>query len=323
MAGTLQQETPARASAWETWLRHPQKLRLRKAIFQVHLWSGIALALYVLLMSVSGTILLYRVDISRASLRPRFVTSGSGPRLSADALKQAAQRAYPSYEIREIASPKNPHQPVQVSLERGDQKLERLFNPYTGADMGNAVPPGFRFVEWLADLHDNLLYEPAGRVINGVGGVATMLLCATGVVVWWPGIGKWRRALTVSWKSDAKALNWGLHRAIGIWSVAFILFWGFSGIYLADPEPFEATVAFLDPPAAFAKRPSFGEQALSWLARLHFGRFGGLTTKLIWTVLGVAPVALVVTGLWMWWNRVVHPRLVARALLPAPAKRPQ
>jgi uncharacterized iron-regulated membrane protein len=299
-------------SPWNAWLRHPQKIWLRKAFVQVHLWSGIALSLYVLLMSISGTILIYRVDISKASVRPPQFAIGPGPRLTVDELGLAAQRAYPGYEITDVAQPKTANLPVQISLARGGQKLQRLFNPFTGADLGDAVPAGFRFMEWLADLHDNLLYEPLGRVVNGIGGVATTLLCVTGAAIWWPGIDTWRRALTVSWKADAKAFNWGLHRAVGIWSVAFILFWGISGIYLAVPEPFEAAVAFLDPTRKSSSKASFGEQALSWLARLHFGRFGGQPTKFIWALFGVAPVALVITGIWMWWNRVVRPQLAAR-----------
>jgi uncharacterized iron-regulated membrane protein len=305
-------QIPVKMSPWNAWLRHPQKIWLRKAFVQVHLWSGIALSLYVLLMSISGTILIYRVDISKASVRPPQFAIGPGPRLTIDELRQAAQRAYPGCEITDVAQPKRADLPVQISLARGGQKLQRLFNPFTGADLGDAVPAGFRFMEWLADLHDNLLYEPLGRVVNGIGGAATSLLCVTGAVIWWPGIGAWRRALTVSWKADAKAFNWGLHRAVGIWSVAFILFWGVSGIYLAVPEPFEAAVAFLDPTRKSSSKASFGEQALSWLARLHFGRFGGQPTKFIWALFGLAPIALVITGIWMWWNRVVRPQLTAR-----------
>jgi len=307
-----QTQIPVRMSLWNAWLRHPQKIWLRKAFVQVHLWSGIALSLYVLLMSISGTILIYRVDISRASVRPPQFAIGPGPRLTVDELGQAAHRAYPGYEITDVAQPKKANLPVQISLARGGQKLQRLFDPFTGADLGDAVPAGFRFMEWLADLHDNLLYEPLGRVVNGIGGAATTLLCITGVVIWWPGIDTWRRALTVSWKADAKAFNWGLHRAVGIWSVAFILFWGISGIYLAVPEPFETAVAFLDPTRKSSSKASLGEQALSWLARLHFGRFGGQPTKCIWALFGLAPIALVITGIWMWWNRVVRPKLLAR-----------
>jgi hypothetical protein len=38
-------------TVWQRWARQPQKVWLRRALFQVHLWSGIAVGLYILLMS--------------------------------------------------------------------------------------------------------------------------------------------------------------------------------------------------------------------------------------------------------------------------------
>ena len=33
-------------TGWQQWVLQPQKIRFRKALFQIHLWSGIALGLY-------------------------------------------------------------------------------------------------------------------------------------------------------------------------------------------------------------------------------------------------------------------------------------
>jgi uncharacterized iron-regulated membrane protein len=48
---------------------------------------------------------------------------------------------------------------------------------------------------------------------------------------------------------------------------------------------------------------------LYWLAQAHFGRFAGIPVKIIWTVIGLTPAALFVTGLLMWWKRVLKPWL--------------
>lgn len=37
--------------------------------------------------------------------------------------------------------------------------------------------------------------------------------------------------------------------------------------------------------------------------KLHFGHFAGLTSKIIWCVLGGMPVFLAFTGLYLWWKR--------------------
>jgi len=39
-------------SSWEKWLNRPQSLWLRRALFQIHLWTGTGVGLYILLMSV-------------------------------------------------------------------------------------------------------------------------------------------------------------------------------------------------------------------------------------------------------------------------------
>lgn len=308
-------EGPASISLRERWLKHPQKLWLRKALFQIHLWAGVGFSLYVLLMCVSGTILIYRVEIERALSRQPQIAIGPGSRMTTDELKHIAKRYYPKYDVTDVTEPRNPSLPAEISLERGRKKLQRLFNPFTGTDLGDYLPRGYFFMEWLARFHDHLLYRPVGRVVNGIGGLIVTLLCLTGAVIWWPGNANWRRSLTVTWKADRRRLNWALHSALGFWSIVFIFLWGISGIYLAVPEPFEAAADFLKPTGASATRvPSFGDVVLDWLARLHFGRFGGVPTKIVWTVFGVVPIVLVITGICMWWVRIVRPRLRRSAI---------
>ena len=66
---------------------------------------------------------------------------------------------------------------------------------------------------------------------------------------------------------------------------------------------------YLDPENPVTRKPNFGDQFLYWLAQLHFGRFAGLSVEILWTVLGLVPLALFVTGGFMWWNRVLSPWL--------------
>jgi uncharacterized iron-regulated membrane protein len=49
-------------TAWEQWRDHPEHIWIRRATFQVHLWIGAAVSLYVLLMSVSGSLLVFHRD---------------------------------------------------------------------------------------------------------------------------------------------------------------------------------------------------------------------------------------------------------------------
>jgi uncharacterized iron-regulated membrane protein len=294
-------------SSCEKWLNRPQTVWLRRALFQIHLWAGIGVGLYVLLMSVSGTILIYRRQLAKTFSHEQRIAPGPGVRMTVDELKQVAKRDYPEYEATRVYERKNPEQPVEILLERGEKRLQRLFNPYTGADLGDPLQPGFRFILWLADLHDNLLHGKAGLRWNAAGAIFTIVLCLTGAVIWWPGIKNWRGGLTVSRKENRKGLNWALHSALGFWSLAFVAMWGISGLYLSIPESFNAVVDFLEPMQESNKTTRFGDQFLFWLSRLHFGRFAGLPVEIIWTIFGLMPAALFVTGTLMWWKRVLRP----------------
>jgi uncharacterized iron-regulated membrane protein len=295
-------------TVWERWVRQPQHLWLRKALFQVHLWMGIGVGLYIVVVCVTGSVLVYRNELYRAVTPRPIIAVAAGERLTDDELMEAAAGTYPGYSVTNVFRARNRDQAVDIWLKRGSEIRKRLFDPYTGKDVGESVPLGIRFVSQLLDLHDNLLFGPAGRIVNGVGGLLVTVLGLTGLTIWWPGIQKWRRSLTVHRNVGWKRFNWDLHSAIGFWAVLFVLMFGVTGAYLGFPDPFAAAVEFLEPSTDANLGSRVGDGVLYWLAYSHFGRFGGWGTKALWTVLGLAPAALFVTGAVMWWNRVLRHR---------------
>ncbi len=59
-AAAQAQSVPGRPGAWQRWLRAPQTLGWRRALFQIHLWLGVGFGLYVLLIALSGSALLLK-----------------------------------------------------------------------------------------------------------------------------------------------------------------------------------------------------------------------------------------------------------------------
>ena len=51
---------------WDRWLRAPQTLWVRRAIFQIHLWTVIGISLYLLMICVTGSVLVYRNELFQA-----------------------------------------------------------------------------------------------------------------------------------------------------------------------------------------------------------------------------------------------------------------
>jgi uncharacterized iron-regulated membrane protein len=283
----------------------PQTVRLRRALFQVHLWIAIALGAYIVTISVSGSAIVFRRELN-TWLVPRTVPSTVGIRLTADGLRLAAERAYPDHEITDIREQRRPERPVYIALQRNGETSERLFDPYTGSDMGHAYPPALRAVEWLVRLHDDLLGGRTGRIINGIGAILVTLLFVTGAAIWWPGKRRWWQSTVVGQPAKTRKFVWDLHSALGFWSFALLFVWAITAVYFAFPDPVERTIDFFDDDLNDLERP--GENVLLALIQLHFGRFGGLHIRVLWAVLGLLPAIMFVTGFIMWWTRVVRRR---------------
>jgi uncharacterized iron-regulated membrane protein len=299
---------------WQAWLRRPQTLWLRKAIFQIHLWSGLALALYIIAICLSGSVLVYRNELYQAFTASPVVVQAGPTRLSQEQLEAAIQKAFPGYVIGDLFPGREPNRAVEVELTRGTTVKRRLLNPYTGEDLGNPLTAGFRFTAWLLDFHDNLLGGRTGRRVNGIAATLVIVLGVTGIVIWWPGLRRWWRSASIDFRAGWKQVTWSLHSALGIWFVAFILMWGITGTYLTFPQVFNAVVEYVEPFDELRPTERIGDRVLYWLGYAHFGRFGGRIPgcgrgachevfQAVWAVFGLVPVIMAGTGAIMWWNR--------------------
>lgn len=246
------------AAVWQRLITQPQRTALRRILFQIHLWSGIAFGLYIFFISVTGAVLVYRNELYVAA------------------------------------------------------------TPAAGSNVDFEEATGIRLVSTLIELHDNLLAGEAGRAVNGIGALAALLIAVTGLLIWWPGIRRWRRSLVLHRGIGWRRFVWDLHSAIGFWSFAFIFVFALSGIYLCFPQTFHAFADSITPATAQNEGRRLADRVLYWLAFLHFGRINGIgipcggpglcdqTIKAIWAIFGLAPAVMFVTGAIMWWNRVLR-----------------
>ncbi|MBV8730715.1 MAG: PepSY domain-containing protein, partial [Acidobacteriia bacterium] len=81
---------------------------------------------------------------------------------------------------------------------------------------------------------------------------------------------------------------------------------------LVFPQPYQEFVGRFTPinqPFRRGGPMAIGDQILRWPAWVHFGNRWGWGIETLWVIFGLAPVLLFVTGVIMWWNRVVLPAL--------------
>ena len=197
-------------------------------------------------------------------------------------------------------------------------ELYVFFSPDEQSSEAFANASAYNMVTTLIELHKAFLVGPIGKTINGIAAFGVLVVALTGFVIWWPGIKRWRRSLRIHSGVGWKRFVWDLHSMIGFWSFGFIFVFAFSGIYLCFPEMFHELAEKIQPMTYENAGRRFVDSLLYWLAFLHFGRINGIgilcsgpgvcdqSVKAIWALFGLAPAAMFVTGMTMWWNRVLR-----------------
>jgi uncharacterized iron-regulated membrane protein len=97
----------------------------------------------------------------------------------------------------------------------------------------------------MQNLHFYLLLGRLGLIANGVGALCLMLLCVTGLFLWWPGIRSWVRALLVRFRGGWKRINWDLHSAGGFWTLSFVFMWAFTTLFFVWGGEMAAAISWV------------------------------------------------------------------------------
>lgn len=255
-------EVQSHRSARRSFIRHfwerPQQMWARRAIFQVHLWAGILLGSYVIAIGISGSILVFKEELLP---RPHITVPHRNLRAcTTNQLAQAIETADRTYAGRTayLASCPDEADPLfAISMRSSAQPkagpnkllpdpLTAYIDPTTGNVVGQADVE-HSWVHWVDDFHVYLLAGRRGEQWNGIGAGVLLLLVLSGLVIWWPGIKRWKRGFVLDLRRGWKRINWNLHNVTGIWTILFTLTWATTGIYFAWPRAMTAAISRISP----------------------------------------------------------------------------
>ncbi len=245
------------ADFFRKFVHRPQQVFLRKAMFQIHLWIGIFVAIYIVLIGLSGSILVFRDELTRMTRegKPHLPVSSA---INID-MAQAADNvraAYPQKKLTFMYAPR-PEEPVYVvyALEKQVSTIYSV-DPSNGKILGEKAI-GKSLLSWIGQLHYFLLLgRSPGLILNGIGAALLLILTLTGLVLWWPGLKAWTRGFIVDFSKSWKRINFDSHNVIGFWTLAIVSFWAISGVYFTWPREVTATVNFFSPVSQRAERIS-------------------------------------------------------------------
>lgn len=211
-------------------------MRLRKAVFWSHLVVGVAIAVVVAMLSVTGLLLTYEAQMLRLA-EPR-IDAVAAPMPAQDlagiALVETGGKA------TGLMYRNDPGAAVAATFGRGD----KLFlHPETGTVLGDndtALSGFFSTVEhlhrWFALDGDN---RAVGKAITGAANLGFLFLILSGLYLWWPKKWKWRIVRMNLWfrsgLPNAKARDFNWHHVFGFWAMLPLLAIVISGAVISYP----------------------------------------------------------------------------------------
>jgi uncharacterized iron-regulated membrane protein len=236
--------------------RRAQRARPRTVVVTIHRWVGLAAALYLVVVGVTGATLVFRQDLQSAAYPAFFHADRGDERYATPSIVMRELRsAYPQYRLSGIDWPTYRRDTFLAYLSRGGELRTVFAHPVSGRVIGE-LP--FDWIRWLQELHLNLLGGPTGRMINGAGALCLLVMSVTGLILWWRGAGRWGRVIRVDVRSGWRRTLWELHGALGVWAWGFLVMWALTGMYFAFPQPFRGAVHALSPLAQLRAPESRG-----------------------------------------------------------------
>ena len=228
-------------------------IRLRGLWFSIHKWIGILLAILIVPISLSGSALVWHDWLDGAVNPERHVAHGKA-QLPFEAYVAGARRSLtPQDRVSAIAFPAE-RGAVQVTAVRPAEggrgrpvRTQIWVDPASG-EMIDRQSGNEGLVRTLHVLHGSLMVPGVGRQIVGWIGVFMLVSCLTGLWLWWPTVGGFRRGLR--WRRQ-ETTNANLHHGAGFWIAIPLAMLSFTGVWISFPGVFGGAA-----PAAAKARPA-------------------------------------------------------------------
>ncbi len=227
--------------------------RIWNLLHTLHLYSGLVIGVFLVLIALTGSIIAFDHEIDRA-LNPELLTvKPGGERLPLSEIITAAKGVYPDKPLALIHPPveangvyiawfKTPKKSANgKSCCSGFNWFQAMVDPYTGKSTGQRdlshyelTRPGF--MRLMKGLHGKLLLGDTGKTVVGLVSLVWLTLTLIGVYLWWPGTKKIKMALSIKYKAGNARFIFDLHRAFGMYSLAVMVVLAFSGVYFNFPD---------------------------------------------------------------------------------------
>jgi len=247
-------EPTADGTAARPWYRP----RWKPLLLKLHRWTSFVSMLLVVAFFLSGAIVMYSDDAVRLSQSTAYHSTDNGHTISFTEALSAVNAATPTSTTWALSRDRNVYIAFQLDEEYNslytfvDGGTGEVNATLTEEQLDSEGWPWLRRLAWnmhvcalsCPDMPWHLGFmEGEVPVVHwkwkttalAVTSLATIFLAISGLVVWWPGLRRWRRGFRFR-RTNLTTISIDLHRVLGALSIVWFLMWGITGLAFAYPQ---------------------------------------------------------------------------------------
>ena len=205
---------------------------IKKILFQIHLWCGLVIGLFLVFQSVTGSFVAYRhagnhwLHAEEMLVEPRDQTM-----IPMSAVLESFSQKFPTIplNVMSVVYPQNPDEAyfIRVWDNAPAPNMYVSMNPYTGEITGWGSKYQYPF-ELMFRLHEQISMGTPGINAVHMGSLIMLLMALSGLYLWWPRRETLTQALTVK-RRPLKRFLFGLHRVSGAYAFVLLFIVALSG----------------------------------------------------------------------------------------------
>lgn len=199
-------------------------------VWRWHFYAGLFCIPFVIWLSVTGSIYLFKPQIESWLDRPYESLKMPGPPATAAAQVQAAIHAVPGSNLHYYQLPRTSHSAVQIIVGHGTTETRVYVHPQTLAIL-NIIDEEDRPMRKVFRLHGELMLGDRGSMIVELAASWAIVMIVTGLYLWWPRTLNRLAGIIYPRLNRGSRTFWrDIHAVTGIWVSFFALFLLLTGL---------------------------------------------------------------------------------------------
>ena len=190
-------------------------------IWRWHFYAGLFVLPFILILSITGSIYLFKPQIERWEERS-YRDLGTAGAVSPDLQLAAAMASNPGAHLNHYRLARQPGDAAMIQVGADDGKLHEIYVSPQGRVLGTLEPEA-RISAVVARIHGSLLLGRWGDWLVELAASWTIVMILTGLYLWWPRPLRLAGTLWPRMALRGRPLVKDLHRVIGFWIAGLVL----------------------------------------------------------------------------------------------------